>query len=194
MKNKIVLLALLVIAIAANAQKVALPLFLKWETNNSPGCKNVFITKDSILLAVKTPCVSEGVRANWRPSAGISESTPFAVRAGASVNLVITYKFIPQGGDVFAFYGTVDPANRDAGLPFSANLELKGGVKALPPSAIYTTMEIPVNFSDSMDSPVSASPAMFKGFMDFHFNVTADGGDTHQGSIAVIKEMHVEIK
>lgn len=194
MKDKLIVLALVLLTASVHAQTVALPPFIKWETNNSPVCKNVFVGRDSMLMAVKNPCVSEGIRANWRPSAGVSDGLHFSVAAGAKVQLVVTYKFMPQGGDVLAFYGTFDPESDNSDLTFSRNLELEGGVKALSAADRYTTVTIPVNFSAESANPVWAAPSALKGNMNFNFSVTTNGGETHQGSYAVIKSVKLEVK
>jgi len=194
MKNKLFTLALVLITGAVHAQTIALPPFLKWETNNSPGCKNVFIGRDSMMMAVKTPCVSEGIRANWRPSSGVSEGLHFSVPAGAKIQLVVTYKFKPQGGDVLGFYGTFDPESDNSDIAFSRNLQMSDGRKSIPASDGFTTVTVPVNFSNETDKPVWGAPMALKGAMNFHLNVSAEGGDTHQGSCAVIKTVKLEVK
>ena len=186
---------LLFITSAIHAQTIVLPPFLRWETNNAPGCKNVFVTKDSITMAVKNKCVSEGVLANWRPSAGVSnEQLHFSVPANRTVQLTVTYKFKSQGADVLSFYGTFDPESDKSDIAFSRALQIKTGEKSLPEAGGYTKAVLLVNFSSESDKPVWNALTALKGTMNFNFNVTADGGETHQGSYAVIKEVKLEIK
>jgi hypothetical protein len=194
MKNKICLVVLLFLTLATHAQNVVLPPFLRWETNNSPGCKNVFVTKDSILMAVKNKCVSEGILANWRPLVGVSKGPHFTVPANGSIQLTVTYKFNPAGGDVLSFYGTFDPESDNSDLAFSRLLQVKSGAASMPPAAGYTTAVLQVNFGNESDKPVWKALTALKGTMNFHFNITADGGETHQGSIAVIKNVKLEVK
>jgi hypothetical protein len=195
MKSKFWLAAFLFITTAIRAQTIALPPFLRWETNNAPGCKNVFATKDSMLMAVKNKCVSEGILANWRPSVSVNnDKLHFAIPANGTVRLVITYKFVPQGGDVLSFYGTFDPESDNSDIAFSRSLQMKGGETTLPASGGYSTTVLQVNFSNENDKPVWNALTALKGSMNFSFNVTANGGETHQGSYAVIKNVKLEVK
>jgi len=195
MKSKFPLAALLFITTSIHAQTVALPPFLRWETNNAPGCKNVFVTKDSMLMAVKNKCVSEGILANWRPSVSVNNNKlHFAVPANGAVQLSITYKFVPAGGDILSFYGTFDPESDNSDIAFSRPLQLNGGATTLPASGGYTTVILHVNFSNETDKPVWNALTALKGSMNFSLNVTANGGDTHQGSYAVIKNVKLAIK
>lgn len=194
MKSKICLITLLFLTSAMYAQTVALPPFLRWETNNSPQCKNVHITKDSMLMAVKNKCVSEGVLVNWRPSVGVSEGLQFSVPVNRSVQLTVTYKFHPAGGDVLSFYGSYDPESDNSDIAFSRPLQINGGVTTLPAAGGYTTAIIQVNFSNERDKPEWNALTALKGSMNFHFNVTNNGDETHQGSVAVIKNVKLEVK
>ncbi|MCR8558948.1 hypothetical protein KXD93_14925 [Mucilaginibacter sp. BJC16-A38] len=195
MKNKFYLVALLLVVAATHAQTVPLPPFIKWDNNNAPGCKNVFVTKDSITMAVKNKCVSEGVLANWRPSVGVSnDHLHFAIPANGSIQLTITYKFKAQGGDVLSFYGTFEPESDNSDIAFSRSLQIKSGDKSLPEAGGYTQAVLLVNFSNESDKPVWNALAALKGSMNFNFNVTSDGGETHQGSYAVIREVKLEVK
>ena len=195
MKNTICLLVLVLLTTALHAQKIALPPFIKWENNNAPGCKNVFVTKDSITMAVKNKCVSEGVLANWRPSAGLSsEQLHFAVPANGAIQLAITYKFKSQGGDVLSFYGSFDPQSDNSDVTFSRSLQIEGGATNLPESGGYSQAILKVNFSNESDKPAWNALTTLKGTMNFTFSVTSNGGETHQGSYAVIKEVKLEIK
>ncbi|MDB5089571.1 MAG: hypothetical protein JWR09_3565 [Mucilaginibacter sp.] len=187
--------ALLFITSAIHAQTISLPPFLRWETNNAPGCKNVFITKDSMLMAVKNKCVSEGILANWRPSVGISaDKLHFAIPANGAIQLAITYKFNPVGGDILSFYGTFDPESDNSDVAFSRSLQMKSGESSLPASGGFTTVVLLVNFSNEGDKSLWNALTALKGSMNFSFNVTANGGETHQGSYAVIKNVKLEVK
>ncbi|RWY54065.1 hypothetical protein [Mucilaginibacter gilvus] len=194
MKNSISLILFLFATTTINAQKIALPPFLRWQTNNAPGCKNVFITKDSMLMAVKNKCVSEGILANWRPSVGVNEGLNFSVPSNGRIQLTITYKFDPAGGDVLAFYGSFDPVSDNSDIAFSRMFQLPGGATSLPAAGGYATAILQVNFSNESDKPIWNALTALKGTMNFHFNVTANGGETHHGSIAVIKSVKLEVK
>jgi hypothetical protein len=194
MKNKICFITLMLFATALHAQNIALPQFIKWESNNAPGCKNVFVTKDSITLAVKNKCVSEGVLANWRPSVGVSSGLRYSVPANGAIALTVTYKFMPAAGDVLSFYGTFDPESDNSDLSFSRPLQMKEGTTTLPASGGYTTAVLQVNFSNESDKPVWNALTALKGSMNFSFNVTSDAGETHQGSYAVIKQVKLQVK
>jgi len=196
MKTSIPLLLLLMLTSALHAQTVPLPPFLKWSTNNAPSCKNVFIARDSILLAVKNKCLDEGKMINWRPLAGVdAEQLKFNVRAGATVKLTITYKFKPIGGDVFGFYGTFDPLSDNSDIAFSRSLRMQNNAEHFPASDGYTTAVLMVNFSSDSSNPQWNAPMALHGTMNFHFNVTTNTGDeTHKGSFAVIKAVKLEVK
>lgn len=192
MKKTIVLSACLLLALCCNAQK--LPSFIKWSTNNSPDCKNVFVTKDSIVLAVKNKCRSEGILANWRPLTGVDEGLNFSMPAGAGVELTITYKYQPAGNDVFGFYGSFDPESDNSDIAFSRSFQLPGSTNSnLPAAAAYTKAVLRINFSNESDKPVWKAPTALKGNMNFHFNITTTGDETHIGSRAVIKEAKLEV-
>lgn len=194
MKNKFFFLVLLLAATTVHAQIVTLPPFLKWETNNSSDCKNVWLTKDSMLLAVKNKCKSEGVLADWRPSVNVSnDNLHFTVPAGDGIQLSITYKFKPVGSDVLSFYGSYDPESDNSDIAFSRSLQLKDNEKNLPAADGYTTAILLVNFSSETDNPVWKTTMALKGSMNFSFNVTANGDETHQGSYAIIKNVKLEI-
>ena len=176
------------------AQKTPLPPFLKWQTNNSADCKNVSLTKDSITLAVKNKCMSEGILANWRPSISLNEEQlHFSVSAGAMIQLTITYKFKPAGTDVLSFYGSYDPESDNSDIAFSRNLQMKSNEKNLPASNTYTTATLLINFGAESDNPLWKAPSALKGSMNFNLNITSDGGETHQGSTAIIKDVKLEI-
>lgn len=194
MKKNISLVLLLLIATAIQAQRLTLPLFLKWETNNSPGCKNVTLTKDSMILVVKNKCLSEGVLANWRPSVNVSsDQLKFSAPAGVMIALTITYKFKPVGLDVLSFYGSFDPESDNSDIAFSRYLQLPGTEKTLAESDGYTKAVLKINFSNDNDNPVWRSATALKGSMNFNFTITSNGGETHQGSYAIIKEVQLEI-
>jgi hypothetical protein len=195
MKYKIAsFIACLFAIVTVHAQTVPLPPFLKWETNNAPGCKNVFITKDSMVLVVKNKCMSEGILANWRPSVNVSaEKLHFAVPVGSAVQLTITYKFKSVSGDVFSFYGSYDPESDNSNIAFSRSIQMKDNIKSFPESDGYTKAVLLVNFGSESDNPIWKTTTALKGSMNFDFNVTANGGETHQGSVAVIKAIKLEI-
>ena len=193
MKKLTALYLCLLLAFCAAAQK--LPPFIKWSNNNSPDCKNVFVTKDSILLTVKNKCRSEGILTNWRPLAGVDDGLNFSVPVGAQVRLTITYKFQPVANDVLSFYGSFDPESDNSDIAFSRSLRLPGATNSdLPAAATYTKAVLLINFSNENDKPVWKAATALKGSMNFHFNVTTSNGDeTHIGSRAVIKEAKLEI-
>ena len=164
-----------------------LPPFPQWDNNNSPNCNNASFTKDSIVLNVKQKCASEGIMANWRPLASVNaEQLKFSVPAGAKIQVEITYKFKPAGGDLLSFYGTFD--DEKEGNSFS--LQLPNGDKQLPPSANFTTAILLINFGE--DKPVFQSTKAMNGSMNFTFNVTTSSGETHTGSRAVIKAVNLK--
>jgi len=193
MKKLTALSFCLALAFCSNAQK--LPAFLKWSNNNSPDCKNVFVTKDSIVLVVKNKCRSEGILTNWRPLAGVDEVPNFSIPSGAQLRLTITYKFLSVGNDVFSFYGTFDPASDNSDIAFSRSLQSPGATNSeLPLATTYTKAVLLINFSNESDKPVWKAPMLLKGEMNFHFNITTNNGDeTHLGSKAVIKEVNLEV-
>lgn len=194
MKKYFLAITTLFFAATSFAQKIPLPSFLKWHTNNAPDCKNVVLTKDSMVLPVKNKCRSEGVLANWRPSVDISEGLHFAVPTGAKIQLTITYKFIPQGNDVFSFYGSYDPVSDNSDESGSRSLQLPVGEdKILSASNGYTKAIILVNFSNETSNPVWNSATVLKGDMNFSFNVTNSSSETHQGSKAIIKDVKLEV-
>jgi hypothetical protein len=193
MKKIIALPACVILALCTHAQK--LPPFVKWSNNNSPDCKNVFLTKDSMVLVVKNKCNSEGTMTNWRPSVGVDEGLNFSVPAGAKVQLTITYKFQPAGNDVFGFYGTYDPESDNSDIAFSRSFQLPESTNGnLPAAATYTKAVLLINFNNENDKPVWKAPISLKGSMNFHFNLTTTTGDeTHIGSSVVIKEAKLEV-
>ncbi len=194
MKKNFLTLVVLLSATLLQAQRIALPPFLKWGTNNAPGCKNVMLSKDSMVLPVKNKCMSEGLLANWRPAVNIDgDRLPLSVPAGAMLQLTITYKFKPVGNDVLSFYGSYDPESDNSDVAFSRNLQMKSNDKNLPAAAVYTKAVLLINFGAESDSPVWKTTTALKGSMNFNFNVTSNGGETHQGSYAVIKEVKLEI-
>ncbi len=194
MQKNSLLILLLIVTTFTNAQRVALPLFTKWHTNNAPDCKNVVLTKDSIVLPVKNKCRSEGLLANWRPMVDISEGLPVVVPAYAKIQLTITYKFSPQGNDVFSFNGSFDPISDNSDESASRYLQLPAGEeKILPSPNGYTKAILLVNFSNEISNPVWKSSKALKGEMNFGFNVTNSSGETHQGSKAIIKEVKLEV-
>ncbi len=193
MKKITALCFFLALTLCAAAQK--LPSFIKWSNNNSPDCKNVFITKDSIVLIVKNKCRSEGMLTNWRPLTGIDDGLKFSVATGARLQLTVTYKFQSMGNDVFSFYGSYDPESENSDIAFSRSLQLPGAtVSILPVSAGYTKAVLLINFGNESDKPIWKALTALKGSMNFHFNITANNGDeTHIGSMAIIKETKLEI-
>ncbi|MEO7049969.1 MAG: hypothetical protein ABI091_31985 [Ferruginibacter sp.] len=182
-------------SIAIQAQTtVPLPPFLKWQTNSSPGCKNVWVTKDSIVLAVKNKCVTEGTLTNWRPNAGVTaDMLNFKVPAGTGIQLTITYKFKPVGNDVLSFYGSYDPESDNSDIAFSRSLRMKDKTVTLTATDEYKKAVFLVNFSEENDNPIWNATMLLKGSMNFDFNVTTTGDETNQGSIAVIKNVKLEL-
>ena len=176
------------------AQKIPLPGFLKWHTNNSPGCKNVILTKDSMILPVKNKCQSENELVNWRPGVDISDGLKFAIPANAKIQLIITYKFLPIGNDVLSFYGSYDPVSDNSDESSSRFFQLPVGEnRILPASKGYNKAVILINFSNESINPVWKSAKALNGDMNFSFTVTTNGGETHQGSKAIIKEVKLEV-
>ena len=146
-------------------------------------------------MTVKNKCVSEGVPTNWRPSVNVSnDKLHFALPANGAILLSITYKFVAQGGDVLSFYGTFVPESDNSDIAFSRSLQKKGSDTTLPASGGYTMTVLRVNFSNETDKPVWNALTALKGSMNFSFNVTNNGGETHQGSYAVIKSIKLEVK
>ncbi|WP_428330569.1 hypothetical protein [Mucilaginibacter sp.] len=193
MKIKLTILAI-VLTSALHAQIIVLPPFSRWDTNNAPDCHNVFIGRDSMLMAVKNPCVSEGIRANWRPLVGISQGLHFAVPQGKMVLLTITCKFKPVGDDVLSFYGSFDPQSDNSDIAFSRSLRMKDGSETIPAAEGYRTVTLMVNFVNETDNPGWAAQTALKGTMNFTLRVTNVNGNTHQGSYAVIKSAKLEVK
>ena len=196
MRKKILLATLMFAAVVAHAQNIGLPPFLKWGNNNAPGCKNVFVTKDSLTLAVKNKCTTEGQLTNWRPSVNVTaEQLRYSVPAGAAVQLLVTYKFKPAGGDVFGFYGSFDPESDNSDVAFSRNLRLEDGSSSLPEAGAYRTVVLKVNFSNENDNPKWTAITALKGSMNFNLSVTTNNSEpTHQGSVAVVKDVKLIIK
>lgn len=176
------------------AQKIPLPPFLKWHTNNAPDCKNVVLTKDSMMLPVKNKCRTEGQLENWRPSVDISEGLKFKVPAGAKVQLTITYKFIPVGDDIFRFGGQFSGSVGNSDDQVNGTLRTAEDEEhVLPASIIYTTKTLLVTFSDEITNPIFKAQKTVNGELVFDFSVTNTNGQTHQGSKAVIKTVLLEV-
>ncbi len=153
MKKNIFIVILLLSTAFTHAQRITLPVFLKWESNNSADCKNVILTKDSIILAVKNKCVGEGILANWRPLISVNnEQLNFSLPTGAMIQMTITYKFKPAGADVFSFYGSYDPESDKSDIAFSRNLQMKNKEKSLPAANEYTITTFLINFSSEVDN------------------------------------------
>ena len=203
MKYCLVFIFSLFFIATTKAQKISLAPFLKWHTNNAADCKNVVLTKDSIILPVKNKCRTEGQLENWRPSVDISDGLKFKVPAGATIQLTITYKFIPVGNDIFRFSGNF------SGTVNNSDDQVNGTLRAaentdqlLPASTVYTTKTLMVNFSDETDNPIFKAPKLINGDLGFDFSVTYNptgnesnngNGQTHAGSKAVIKSVVLQI-
>jgi hypothetical protein len=194
MKKYSIIIAILFFAATSFAQKIPLLPFLKWHTNNAPDCRNVVLTKDSMVLPVKNKCRTEGQLENWRPSVDISEGLKFKVPAGAKVQLTITYKFIPVADDIFRFGGQF------SGSIGNSDDQVNGTVRTaedaehvLPSSVVYTTKTLLVTFSDEIDNPIFKAPKNINGELVFDFSVTNTNGQTHQGSKVVIKSVALEL-
>jgi hypothetical protein len=94
---------------------------------------------------------------------------------------------------VFSFYGSFDPESDNSDIAFSWALKLENGDDSnLPPSSNYTKATLLINFSNESDKPIWEAQTALKGSMNFHFNVTSSGGETHAGSKAVIKDIKLE--
>ena len=194
MKTFLIIIATSFFIATSSGQKIPLPLFLKWHTNNAPDCKNVVLTKDSMVLPVKNKCRTEGQLENWRPSVDISEGLKFKVPAGAKVQLTITYKFIPVGDDIFRF------GSQFSGNAGSSDDQVNGTLRTaenedhvLQASANYTTKTLLITFSDETDNPVFKAPKTVNGELVFDLSVSNTNGQTHQGSKAVIKTVELEV-
>jgi hypothetical protein len=205
MKKYFFIIAILFFCATSFAQKIPLLPFLKWHTNNAPDCKNVILTKDSIVLPVKNKCRTEGQLENWRPSVDISEGLKFKVPVGAKVQLTITYKFIPVGDDIFRFGGMFSSNTNNTEDQVNGSLRTAENEEhVLPPSIDYTTKSLLVTFSDNADQPIFKAPKSVNGELVFDFGVTynANGnqlnqgegnGQTHLGSKAIIKMVKLEV-
>ena len=194
MKIKFLIIATLFFTATTFAQKIPLLPFLKWHTNNAPDCKNVVLTKDSMVLPVKNKCRTEGQLENWRPSVDISEGLKYKVPAGAKVQLTITYKFISFGDDIFRFGGQFSSSVGNSDDQVNGTLRTsEDGEHVLSASIIYTTKTLLVTFSDEINNPIFKAPKNINGELVFDFSVTNTNGATHQGSKAVIKDVKLEI-
>lgn len=202
-KKYIFFIVLLFFATTTHAQKIPLPPFLKWHTNNAADCKIVVLTKDSIILPVKNKCRTEGQLENWRPLVDVADGLSFKVPAGAKVQLTITYKFIPIGNDVFRFSGNFNGTVNNSDDQVNGTLRTaENAEQFLPASTIYTTKTLLVNFSDETDNPIFKAPKLVNGELGFDFSVTYNptgsasnngNGQTHTGSKAVIKSVVLQI-
>ncbi len=176
------------------AQKIPLLPFLNWHTNNAPDCKNVVLTKDSIVLPVKNKCRTEGQLENWRPSVDISDGLKFKVPAGAKVQLTITYKFIPAGDDIFRFGGEFSGNVNNSDDQANGTLRTAEDEEhILQASNGYITKTLLVNFSDETNNPIFKAPKTINSELVFDFSVSNTNGQTHQGSKAVIKNVVLEV-
>jgi hypothetical protein len=193
MKKYSIIIATLFFTATSFAQKIPLLPFLKWHTNNAPDCKNVVLTKDSMVLPVKNKCRTEGQLENWRPSVDISEGLKFKVPAGAKVQLTITYKFIPVGDDIFRFGGQFSGSVSSDDQVNGTLRTIEDAEHVLPASIVYTTKTLLVTFSDEIDNPIFKAPKNVNGELVFDFSVTNTSGQTHQGSKAVIKSVALEL-
>jgi hypothetical protein len=193
MKKYSIIIATLFFTATSFAQKIPLLPFLKWHTNNAPDCKNVVLTKDSMVLPVKNKCRTEGQLENWRPSVDISEGLKFKVPAGAKVQLTITYKFIPVGDDIFRFGGQFSGSVSSDDQVNGTLRTTEDAEHVLPASIVYTTKTLLVTFSDEIDNPIFKAPKNVNGELVFDFSVTNTNGQTHQGSKAVIKSIALEL-
>ncbi|MGG9961555.1 hypothetical protein [Ferruginibacter sp. SUN106] len=194
MKKYFLITATLFFTAISFAQKIPLGSFLKWHTNNAPDCKNVVLTKDSIVLPVKNKCRTEGQLENWRPGVDISEGLKFKVTAAAKVQLTITYKFLPIGNDIFRFGGQFTSNTNNSDNQVNGTLRTEEDAEhLLPSSGGYTTKTLLVTFSDEIDNPIFKAAKTVNGELVFDFSVTNTSGQTHQGSKAVIKSVVLEI-
>jgi hypothetical protein len=194
MKKYFLVVAILFFSVITFAQKIPLLPFLKWHTNNAPDCKNVLLTKDSMVLPVKNKCRTEGQLENWRPSVDISESLKFKVPACTKVQLNITYKFIPVGDDIFRFGGLF------SGSITSSDDQINGTLRTaedeehvLTASNVYTTKTLLVTFSDEINNPIFKAPKTVNGELVFDFSVSNTNAQTNQGSKAFIKSVVLEV-
>lgn len=194
MKKFLLVIATLFFIATSFAQKTPLLPFLKWHTNNAPDCKNVVLTKDSMILPVKNKCRTEGQLENWRPSVDISEGLKFKVPAGAKVQLTITYKFIPVGDDIFRFGGQFSGSVGNSDDQVNGTLRTAENEEhVLPASIVYTTKTLVVTFSDEISNPIFKAPKTVNGELVFDFSVSNTNGQTHQGSKAIIKTVVLEV-
>ena len=194
MKKYFIVIVTLVFTATSFAQKITFPPFLKWHTNNAPDCKNVVLTKDSMVLPVKNKCRTEGQLENWRPSVDISEGLKFKVPAAAKVQLTITYKFIPVGDDIFRFGGQFSGSVGNNDDQVNGTLRTAEDEEhVLPTSLVYTTKTLLVTFSDEISNPVFKAPKNINGELVFDFSVSNTNGQTHQGSKAIIKDVKLEV-
>ena len=194
MNKYLLLIATLFFTSTSFCQKISIPSFLNWHNNNAPDCKNVALTKDSMVLPVKNKCRTEGQLENWRPSVDISEGLKFKVPTGAKVQLTITYKFIPVGDDIFRFGGLFSGSVNNSDDQVNGPLRTPEDEEhVLPASIVYTTKTLIVTFSDEISNPVFKAPKAVNGELVFDFSVTNTNGQTHQGSKAVIKSVALEV-
>jgi hypothetical protein len=195
MKKYSIIIAILFFAATSFAQKMPLLPFLKWHTNNAPDCRNVVLTKDSIVLPVKNKCRTEGQLENWRPSVDISnDKLKFKVPAGSGIQLTVTYKFLPVADDVLGFYGSYEPESDNSNIAFSRSLVAENiSETTLPASDGYTIKVLKINFSNESSNPVWKALTALNGSMNFSFTVTNSSGKTHQGSKAIIKMVKLEV-
>jgi hypothetical protein len=82
---------------------------------------------------------------------------------------------------------SIDPESDNSDIAFSRLLQMKCGEKSLSEAGGYTKAVLLVNFSSESAKLVWNELTALKSSMRFNFNITADGGETHQGSNAVIK-------
>jgi hypothetical protein len=195
MKKFLLIIATSFFTVTVVAQKIPLLSFLKWHTNNAPDCKNVVLTKDSIVMPVKNKCRTEGQLENWRPAVDISnDKLKFKVPAGSAIQLTITYKFLPVADDVLGFYGSYDPESDNSDITFSRSLVAENiSETTLSASDGYTIKVLKINFSNESSNPVWKALTALNGSMNFSFTVTNSSGKTHQGSKAIIKMVKLEV-
>ena len=203
MKYGLLFIIFLFFVAVSKAQKIILPPFLKWHTNNAPDCKNVVLTKDSIILPVKNKCHTEGQLENWRPGVDISDGLSFKVPTAAKVQLTITYKFIPVGDDIFRFSGLFSGSVNNSDYQVNGTLRSVDDLEhVLPASSIYTTKTLLVNFSDEITNPIFKAAQAIDGELVFDLSVTYNpnssatnkvNGQTHTGSKAVIKSVVLQV-
>lgn len=202
-KFLLIIIATSFFTVASVAQKIPLPPFLKWHTNNSPDCKNVILTKDSMVLPVKNKCRTEGQLENWRPGVDLSDGIPLKIPANAKVQLTITYKFIPVGDDMFIFSSQFSSSTDNSDEQINGTFRtVEDNERVLHPSIGYTTKTLLMNFSE-MSNPVFKAPKAISGELVFDFGVSYNphsdssdkisNGQTHTGSKAVIKSVVLEV-